>query len=596
MDRRANLLGLVAVVALFCAPLFINLGGLDYRNDEAIYVYAVDRILETGEWLTPRSIQIDGPFLEKPPLKFWISAALIRLGVLPHDETGLRLLDAVCGAVGFLYVYFLGLRLAGPLCGVAATLTLFTFNALLFEHGLREYNMEAPLFLCYCGAIYHFTRWVEGSHTRLQAGATCAYFVLGFLTKFVAALFLPIIIVFAIAVTPLARRRFTSAWAEWVGPAVLTIAAVAPWFVYETVQFGQVFWDSIAGLHVYQRFTASLDPAHLNPWYYYFDATWEQFARTGSQFAAIAGVLALAITAWRGTPWQMRLLLTWWFVPYVLMSLAASKLIHYAYPFLPPIALGVGWVAVAVYEAGRHPSSMAWLERLLPARRDAARSRTLRWVLLGIAAVAVVLAIVAAVQGQTRWYVGGVKVFQNSSIARPALVAVMLLIIAGESKLGVRTLSALLWVLALPLLAYPRTVEQLLATDHRLRAIRDCALQVNAGRAAAGVRDARPTSRTHVPYYYLRRLAWTESPTINFTELSDRFFTEGKQSVVLMTTNDFLALERAPEKLAATQRLPPAVKLDETIVVVLPGPYAACVIDADSAGVKGVTRVDGRWQ
>ena len=69
--------GLIAVLCLFCAPLFVGLGDWDLGNDEAIYSYAVDRILETGDWLTPRSIPHDGPFLEKPPLKFWMVAGAI---------------------------------------------------------------------------------------------------------------------------------------------------------------------------------------------------------------------------------------------------------------------------------------------------------------------------------------------------------------------------------------------------------------------------------------------------------------------------------------------------------------------------------------
>jgi hypothetical protein len=39
---------LIFVLAAFCAPLFIGLGEWDLRNDEAIYSYAVDRIIETG--------------------------------------------------------------------------------------------------------------------------------------------------------------------------------------------------------------------------------------------------------------------------------------------------------------------------------------------------------------------------------------------------------------------------------------------------------------------------------------------------------------------------------------------------------------------
>ena len=115
MRRQAGvLIGLLVVHTLFCAPLFGNLDGWDLRSDEAIYTYAVDRIIETGEWLTPRSIQVDGPFLEKPPLKFWMLAAGIEAGFLPHNEVGYRLLDALMGAVAFVYIYLIGVRVAGP--------------------------------------------------------------------------------------------------------------------------------------------------------------------------------------------------------------------------------------------------------------------------------------------------------------------------------------------------------------------------------------------------------------------------------------------------------------------------------------------------
>ncbi len=45
---------LALVLVLFCLPLFIGLGRLDLETDEAIYSFAVDRILEVGDWLAAR--------------------------------------------------------------------------------------------------------------------------------------------------------------------------------------------------------------------------------------------------------------------------------------------------------------------------------------------------------------------------------------------------------------------------------------------------------------------------------------------------------------------------------------------------------------
>src|SRR5262245_23649958 len=194
---------LALVLALFCLPLFVGLGRTDVGHDEAIYTFAVDRILEIGDWLEPKSSpHEDVAFLEKPPLKFWIVALPIRLGLLPHDEFGIRFWDALFGGLGFLYVFAIGSRLAGPVCGAVATLILFVHWPLLFEHGLRSNNMEAALFLSYCGGIFHFIEWArvpssaeaaKPSAARRHAVAVGLYFVLGFMTKFVAAIFLPMV-------------------------------------------------------------------------------------------------------------------------------------------------------------------------------------------------------------------------------------------------------------------------------------------------------------------------------------------------------------------------------------------------------------------
>ena len=107
-QKAWTVLGTLVVVLLFGLPLFIGLGSEDLYNDEAIYSYAVDRILETGEWLTPESspqTALPGDpgnrkdlFFEKPPLKFWNVALPIKLGLLPHDEFGLRFWDIIFGA------------------------------------------------------------------------------------------------------------------------------------------------------------------------------------------------------------------------------------------------------------------------------------------------------------------------------------------------------------------------------------------------------------------------------------------------------------------------------------------------------------------
>ena len=115
-QRAATALGLAVVASFFGLQLFRGLALQDLSNDEAIYSYAVDKIVESGEWLTPQSspqtvppgdpADRPNPFLEKPPWKFWIVALPITLGFLPLDEFGLRFWDALFGALVFAYVFW----------------------------------------------------------------------------------------------------------------------------------------------------------------------------------------------------------------------------------------------------------------------------------------------------------------------------------------------------------------------------------------------------------------------------------------------------------------------------------------------------------
>ncbi len=573
-----NLTGLLVVAALFCAPLFIGLDGWDLRSDEAIYSFAVDRIIETGEWLTPRSIPVDGPFLEKPPLKFWMIAGAMRAGLVPHNETGFRVLDALMGAIAFIYIYWIGVRISGAVCGVVAVLMTFSIDPIVFEHGIRSNNMEAPLFLAYCGGIYHFIQWVEGRRPVFHALGFSLYFVLGFMTKFVAAIFLPLVCVLAVALIPIARARFMARWRDWIAPVLLSLALIVPWFVYESMVYKQQFWETILGVHVYTRFTSSLDPAHLHPWHYYFTQTWKELVFGGARVVAVPAIVALIVRAWIGRPWQMRLLLAWWLVPFALISLGTSKLFHYAYPFLPPIALAIGWLAGAVIALASGPRAAAAIKRLERWRIPGGSQGALRAALIGLTVIAIALAIATAVGGPVVWSVNGVRIFQNSSIVRPLVVGGLLLTAAGLTSLSLQVLAAVVLVLVLPVSMYTVKVSRVTSIDNRLRVIRDCAAAVRQANPAApaGVLNAARGYTHHSHYYYLYRLGpWEEPETVSAEDIRSHFFNPEKQTLMLMRVKDYESWRQQLDGESITQAAPTAHIVDD-IAIVTPGSYRRC--------------------
>ncbi len=580
-ERLTRQLWLAAVIGAFCVPLFVGLGRTDMENDEAIYSYAVDGILSQGDWLNPPLSPDRGwTFLEKPPLKFWIVAAPIRLGLLPHDETGMRLWDALFGAVAFLYVFAIGRRLRGSLCGFFAVLVLFTYEPLLFVHGLRNNNMEAPLVLCYCGGIYHYLAWASAGGQRAgrrHIWAVLGFFFLGFMTKFVAAFFLPVVIAIALMLDREARRALRSDFGIWAAAVAAMLVVAAPWFVYETLREGRGFWRVLVGEHVYQRFTTSLDVSHVQPWYYYFWAVFHTFDRAATVWTVIAGFAILTVHAVRDRRREAIVVLTWFVAPIILISIGTSKIHHYVYPYLPPLALAGGYGVDWLLHVGRGYVVAAMAAVQQRAGRMVPGNSGLRYGLMTVAALAAVLAVATFAMGTVEWKVGEVRLFRNSHVSRPLAAALVLAVIAGRGALAARALwPAVLLVAVIPVNHYENMWKRTLVRDYRLRDARACLTRVQQAERAAG-RPGRGVYSigehrwfTHSYYYYLRDLGWEAVPEVDQPAVDAAIAGPGQQRPVLTDDRVFHAI-RSRYTDVAVPRLPLP-----TALLLMPGPYGEC--------------------
>jgi 4-amino-4-deoxy-L-arabinose transferase-like glycosyltransferase len=577
-------LWLALVIAAFCVPLFIGLDRTDVESDEAIYSYAVDGILAHGDWLNPRSSpHEDAVFLEKPPLKFWIVAAPIRLGLLPHNEFGLRFWDALFGAVAFVYVFSIGKKLAGPLCGLVAVMVLFVNGPLVFEHGLRGNNMEAPLFLCYCGGIYHYLAWGTDEDRRARRRHVVAvglYFFLGFMTKFVAALFLPVILAISSIANRETRKRVVTDMSAWMLAAGVVIVLASPWFVYQQFKSGNELWRIIFGVHVYQRFTVSLDPGHIHPWNYYYVEIWRELLHMGTAWLMVAGGILLCAVTWRERRLEQITVLAWAVVPLGLMSAVASKLPHYAYPFLPPVALMVGFGPGWIARVGRHH-----VDRIMEVIQDRLARRTpastsVRRALLVLTVLSMVVAALTLVFGTLTWRVGGVQVFRNSHVSRPLVLALVLATIGGRGVAAARVVFPVaLLLLVLPVNAYENMLTRASIEDHPVRTAAACLLRVRAaelraGRPAPGILSIGEHKWfLHNYYYYLHHVGgWERLEAADTRTLEHALLVPGHQRPTLVDDASYRGFKAGREvALQSTAVLP----LRE-VLLLMPGPYAVC--------------------
>ena len=361
--RRQFLFELALISLLVILPIFIWIGRGDVENDEAIYSFASDMMLETGEWLTPIGIY-DGkaPLLEKPPLKKWLVAAGLSFG-LPDSNWGHRFIDAVFAAAIFCYLVAIGYRMGGRWAGFCSGLIFFTLREPFLDHGILSNNMESPLILQYVGSMFHFQAWIgQDNRSARHVIAIALLFVLGFMTKFVAALFLPLILLTVLLFHPRLLKRAFSKWPIWLGAGVLAFVLIAPWFIYQSLGFGQVFWDEIFGRHVVQRFVEHLDTAHLKPWYFYLVETLRTLAVSGAVVGILFGFVVLRRRYRQVRDPMMTSLIVWYLLPVAVMSVMTSKVTHYLYPFLPPLAIiaGAGTARLLTLRPGTIEEYYSW--------------------------------------------------------------------------------------------------------------------------------------------------------------------------------------------------------------------------------------------
>ena len=588
---------LAAVVLVCCLPLFVGLGRADMETDEAIYSFGVERILEAGDWLAPKSSPSETlAFLEKPPLKFWMVAAPIRWGLVPNTDGGLRLVDALLGALAYGYVFALGARLAGPACGAFATLLLAVNGPLLFEHGLRSNSMEASLVLAYAGGTFHALEWArgEGDASRRHALATALYVVLGFMTKFVAVAFLPLSVALGVLAIRAGRQRVAEDWRAWVIAAAVALVLIAPWFLYAHIRFGRELWETMFGQHVVARFTVGLDPSHVHPWSFYVTGLWASLTDTGRAWLLPMGLVALAWSAIRRGAVDAAVLLVWALLPLALISTGTSKLLHYAYPFLPPLTLAmaypIGLFAQLAPSLWRRVLARVtdWMDGIRGVRPVLAHQA----IRVGAGVVFVVAALVfllTAAEGTVKWRVAGHVLFRSAGLWRVGFVLALSGVFMRRPTAVGRWLTAACLVALVPVGAYAATWSRI---DHLRHPMRDAAACVNAvqiasGRPAGLVVDSDWSMWHPITFYFRMIRPWTRQTAPSVDGLIALALSPGHERPALVHDVRYATyLQQRPQALrgvdGATLPVLPLFEYD----LLLPGPYEACSPQARLLGTR----------
>jgi 4-amino-4-deoxy-L-arabinose transferase-like glycosyltransferase len=321
--------------------------------DEGRYAEVGRWMWMTGDWLTPR---LDGiPFFHKPPLLYWLEAsAMTLLGASPWVARLVVALHA-CLMMGLMAVcarHIAGADVARRAAWMFGSSLAFLIGGQYVNHDMMVATWMGVAIWCFARALMH-DGGVHAGWARWGFVA-CA---LGVLSKGLMGLLLPGFVLFVWVAYTWQWRKILSL--PWVSGLLLFAAIALPWFVLAAREHPDML-AYMFGKHQFGRYTATTFN-NARPWWFY------GLAITVLMFpwvfvATADGVQRLRALATRTTPADAGgvdprwVALCWIWVVAILgfFSIPNSKLIGYALPVMPPLAV------LAALWWQKHAASRAW--------------------------------------------------------------------------------------------------------------------------------------------------------------------------------------------------------------------------------------------
>lgn len=332
---------LALLLAVSVPFLFVMLGMPLLDPDEGLYASIAQEMLSRGDWVIPH---VNGlPYLEKPPLYFWLTA-LTFLAVGP-TEWAVRLWSALATLGTVLLVWRIGRRLYGPRAGLLAGLALATVvgNALY----VRKASTDQLFVFCLALAMYGFLRDAERPERGrarflwLYVGAALSVLAKGFL-----GLVFPVAIV---AIGMAWTRRLSLRDLNVARGATLFAVIAVPWHVLAAWRSSTLFGFYVLDNHLLRFLDARRFVEDDVP------ISTLGFLVVSFLWAFPWGVFVLARPAPNPSPaarWRA-VVVAWALVIVGLFALSRFKHEYYALPAFPALAVLIGAAWASGRDVGR---------------------------------------------------------------------------------------------------------------------------------------------------------------------------------------------------------------------------------------------------
>ena len=350
-------------LAALCLALYASGNGRTplWDRDEPRYCQATREMLATGDYIVPRFNGQER--FNKPILIYWLMCGSRR--VLADGEFAYRLPSVLAGTLTVIVTCVLGSRMFGPRVGLWAGLILAVAPLVVVESKLATPDATlAALTTLGMWALYRACTEPEARKANAWAVAFWVATAAGTLTKGPMAVVVPGMT--AIVIGAVARDWTWLPKLRWRWGVPLCFALVLPWAIGIHLATDGAVWAEMVGYQFVRRVFEPVESHGAPPGFYVATLF-------GTFFPFSALVPAAVVWAWRhrkaktseekreptgeGSPGlpaaatalnsrlstldshAVMFLFAWFVGPLAVLELARTKMVHYALPVLPPLAL-----------------------------------------------------------------------------------------------------------------------------------------------------------------------------------------------------------------------------------------------------------------
>ena len=326
----------IALLVFACLLFLVGLGRRHLWNpDEPRVAGIAAEMARSGDLVFQR---LNGqPFLEQPPLYFWAASTAFRL--FGENTYAARLISALSAIGGVVIVFLLARSMHFSIRGAFISGFVLATSAEYWSLG-RRCLIDMTLCLFITAAMASFYQVVCSVRGR-TFWYICFVFSLGcaVLTKGIVGLAVPLS---ALVIWLVLKRDFS--WRQWfilLAGIILCCVPVSIWIWLLYNDLGKEAVYQAIWVNNFGRFTGGY-PQHVEPFYYHLTKFPAQFI-PWTFFLPLAGFLLIRETRYHNSNNPSLFILTWFIVPFILLSISAAKRSLYLLPIYPAAALAVGY-------------------------------------------------------------------------------------------------------------------------------------------------------------------------------------------------------------------------------------------------------------